>query len=197
MTDDEKRYPLAVARVVASALVHHLSPFAERISIAGSVRRERQWVKDAEIVMVPKVRYVERDLFGNDGKAIRYDTSEGIDAYNRIERFPMEVRDVESKDGEIRRIDGDRFKALVDTHTGLPIDLFIVLPPATWGCIYFIRTGPADFNKRAMKRAHAMGMQFDQGRLIMQASRRPLPTPEEEDVFRHLKANYKDPEDRK
>jgi DNA polymerase/3'-5' exonuclease PolX len=192
-----KAQPLAAARVVAEALVYHMKPFAERIEIAGSIRRGISWVKDAEIVMVPKLSHVQKDLFGDPVSEVFHDPNEGLAAYNRIERYPMEIRSVEGKDGVTRRIDGQRFKGLVDTCSGLALDLFIVRPPATWGCIFFIRTGPADWNKRAMKLAHARGLQFEGGQLLMQSTRRPLPTEEEEAVFHHLKARFKQPSDRK
>jgi DNA polymerase/3'-5' exonuclease PolX len=41
---------------------------------------------------------------------------------------------------------GPRMKQLA-LPEGIHIDLFIVRPPAQWGVIYLIRTGPADFSK--------------------------------------------------
>jgi DNA polymerase/3'-5' exonuclease PolX len=186
--------PLAVARVVADAVIYHMTPFAERIAVAGSVRRRRQYVRDIEIVMVPKVSGHDTNLFGEVERTHHHDPNEGIAAYNAIEsKHPLKLRDVLGKDDVTRRIDGDRYKSFEDTNTGIAIDLFIVRPPATWGCIYFIRTGPADWNKKAMKMAHVRGLKFDKGQLVRQSTMRPIDTPEEEDVFRLLKTMIKPP----
>jgi DNA polymerase/3'-5' exonuclease PolX len=191
--------PLAVARVVAEAVVHHLTPFASQIAIAGSVRRKRKYVSDIEIVMAPGVSGVDVDLFGVAEKQHFHDPNEGIAAYNRIEaKHPLKIRDVLGKDDVTRQIDGPRYKSFEDTNTGIAIDLFIVRPPATWGCLFFIRTGPADWNKRAMKLAHVRGLKFDKGRLVRQATTRTaLDTPTEKDVFRALKMPFKPPSARR
>lgn len=45
---------LDYAKQIAEALIEELRPYCERISIAGSIRRGKQEVKDIEIVAVPK-----------------------------------------------------------------------------------------------------------------------------------------------
>jgi DNA polymerase/3'-5' exonuclease PolX len=50
----EKRIPLAVAKNVADRFIKYLEPFASKISIAGSVRRECEYVGDIEVVVVAK-----------------------------------------------------------------------------------------------------------------------------------------------
>ena len=60
---EEKRWGLAEATRVAEALRDILEPHCERFAIAGSVRRNKLFVKDIEIVYIPKL-VAPADLFG-------------------------------------------------------------------------------------------------------------------------------------
>jgi DNA polymerase/3'-5' exonuclease PolX len=91
--------------------------------------------------------------------------------------------------GEVK--DGDRYKRLFDSKTGIQIDLFIVKPPAQWGVIFMLRTGSAEWNHRFLKRLEAMGLRMRDGRILDKKG--ALDTPEEEDVFRVAKVKWKDP----
>jgi len=42
------------AQKVADAVVKRLSPYCQRIEIAGSIRRRKPWVNDADLVLIPK-----------------------------------------------------------------------------------------------------------------------------------------------
>ena len=42
------------ARKIADAVVKRLSPYCQRIEIAGSIRRRKPWVKDVDLVLIPK-----------------------------------------------------------------------------------------------------------------------------------------------
>ena len=42
------------AQKVADAVVKHLSPYCQRIEIAGSIRRKKPWVNDVDLVLIPK-----------------------------------------------------------------------------------------------------------------------------------------------
>ena len=42
------------AQKVADAVVKHLSPYCERIEVAGSIRRRKPWVNDVDLVLIPK-----------------------------------------------------------------------------------------------------------------------------------------------
>lgn len=102
-----------------------LSPYCERMEVAGSVRRGKQQVKDLEMVIVPKI-IPSTDLFGEN------------DGYSAIESAPMD------KLGKIMK-NGKRYKQI--DLGGIMLDLFIVLPPAQFGVIFLIRVGPAEFSK--------------------------------------------------
>ena len=42
------------AQKVADAVVKHLSPYCQRIEIAGSIRRRKPWVNDVDLVLILK-----------------------------------------------------------------------------------------------------------------------------------------------
>ncbi len=54
MAETKQRIPLAEARRLAAKILNVLSPFCERIEIAGSIRRARPTVGDVDLVALPK-----------------------------------------------------------------------------------------------------------------------------------------------
>lgn len=186
------RFSREYALAHAQAIVEHMKPLCQRIEIAGSIRREKPSVKDIEIVAQPITVAVGKTLFGEATGHEPADLTSAITQYNAIERYPIEHRPV-GKDAQER--DGRRFKALCVGKDKIPVDLFIVLPPATWGVIFLLRTGSADFNIRVIERAKDLGIRLMNGRLV-DRNGREIPTYEEKDVFTALKVKYKDPKER-
>lgn len=116
-----------------------LEPFCERLAIAGSVRRREHLCSDIEVVAAPRMAA---------GDGLFPDNTE----YSLLDRRVDEL--VADPDcGWQKRLDargrgayGSKYKRL--TVDGCPVDLFIVRPPAQWGVILLIRTGPAGFSRR-------------------------------------------------
>ena len=117
----------AEAKRLADQLLAELSPVCERIEIAGGVRRQKPECHDIELVAVPKTEPM-KDIFG-----------EVVGRRNLLNEF------IESQ-GYFCDKNGDRYKRIVYTEE-LNCDLFIVLPPAQFGVIFTIRTGPWEFSK--------------------------------------------------
>jgi DNA polymerase/3'-5' exonuclease PolX len=55
-----------------------------------------------------------------------------------------------------RQAIGSRYKRL--TVHGVAVDLFSVLPPASWGVIFAIRTGPEAFSRRLVTQRRKRGL---------------------------------------
>ena len=174
------KVPWASANKTANLLIERIKPFCERVEIAGSIRREVPWVRDIEIVAIPKPAV---NLFGekdyNPGEI--YAALEG----DGLNRSTME------KKGEFYA----RFKFF-----GIYVDLFITTPEK-WGCIFLIRTGSADFSRRLMTKKWQGGylpddLYFSRGRLWSFNEGDAFYTPEEKDVFRIIGIEYVDPEQR-
>lgn len=165
------RVPLAQAECVAAAIVEALRPACERIEVAGSIRRRKPEVGDVELVAVPRLVDGPRaDLFAPPPM---------VSALNGALRILED-------DGRLiahptKPADGERYKKRVAARSGLQIDLFLVLPPAEWGPIFAIRTGPADYSAAAVSELRRRGMRCEGGTIWR--GNELLPCPEESDFF--------------
>lgn len=177
--------PLAEMLAVAVALRDELAPYCERCEIAGSIRRRKSECSDVELLAVPRF-HVERDgLFGS--KRINL-----LDEYAQrqvdLGRWQHRYSIVGTK------AFGERFKrVLVD---GVPLDLFSCLPPAQFGVLFLIRTGPAEFSRRVVTGAAGGGWMPEGWRVkdgAVYAGGNGVATPEEADVFRVLGREYIEP----
>jgi DNA polymerase/3'-5' exonuclease PolX len=181
MSVSTESLPLAKARHIADSLMNALMPGCWRIAPAGSIRREKDRVNDIEIVAIPRLSV---DIFGDPDGA--------------TELQKIIARLVES--GELKRIKGgDKYQQYVVVRHGCKLDLFLANAD-TWGCIYTIRTGSAEFSHRLVtpKSQGGLcpdGMRFSGGRLSRHGAL--LATPEEADVFRELGLDWIEPRDRK
>lgn len=209
----KRRLPLAEASALAGKLVELLRSGCERIEIAGSVRRGSPTVGDLEIVAVPKLHW-PTDLFGgHSGHPVDLlDQALGVlmsDGWRLLEtpaerggypESPMRLGikgPVVIKDSGARW--GPRFRQF--SFEGLPVDLFIVRPPAQWGVLLLIRTGPREFSRRAVTRRSLGGLLPDyavvrEGGIYRLQEGTVIPTPEEEDVFSVLGVPWIAPGDR-
>jgi DNA polymerase/3'-5' exonuclease PolX len=185
-----KRYHPEYAGVHAEAFIHDLGRYCDRIEVAGSLRRKTKDVGDVEIVCVPKSVFPQVPISGigaPQGEMI-------VPLYDAIGRVEwLEPREI---DGGFRM--GPRYRALVDKYTGVPIDLFCVLPPAQWGVIMTIRTGPAEFSQQLMMIAKRRGYRCEDGALrdVRRGNGAMVDTPEERDFFKTIGVAWKEPEDR-
>lgn len=184
-------HSLAYAAATVSDLLDLLTPACERIEIAGSVRRRRPEVKDVELVAIARME--ERpgaDLWGSP--EIVDCLSERIAVLSDVLR-PRAVI-VHRQDGteEISHRVGSAYQAL--EYAGIPVDLFIVRPPADWGVIFALRTGPGDWNTKIVTdckrffRSVAGGQVLHFGKVV--------PCPEERDFFEAIGQPWLDPWDR-
>lgn len=158
----------------------------KRVEIAGSIRRQKPEVKDIEIVAEP---YLRTDLFGAP-----LDESSKLDLM--IEKFVqlgMLKKRITSA-GNVQAY-GPKYKALALAND-VPLDLFIVRPPAQWGAVFAIRTGPGDYSKYLVTACQGMGLRCSEGRLVYPDGG-TFATPTEEDFFRGCGVPWVPPEQRK
>jgi DNA polymerase/3'-5' exonuclease PolX len=172
---------------VALSLVAALRPACERIEIAGSLRRQKATVHDVEIVAMPRLG---RDLFGEPV----LDATELDVILARLVR-----QDVLSCGDKM----GSRYKKFwvwAPDQPRIKLDLFAVLPPAQWGVILAIRTGPADFSQWIVTPRLAGGALPSHCRVLNGAVREGLigegkiiPMPEENDFLEFLGLGWIEP----
>jgi DNA polymerase/3'-5' exonuclease PolX len=185
--------PLAAAREVAGELRDLLAPACRRIEIAGSIRRERPMVSDIELVAIPRFEEADGgDLWGTRTDVDALDRrlgelrDDGVLAYRAVE--------VHRADGRVEhqtRI-GRSYQALV--YREMPVDLFIVHPPAEWGVIFAIRTGPGDWNQRIVTDCQRYLRRVENGQVWRSGQR--IPCPEEADFFAAVGQPWVEPRER-
>lgn len=123
------------ASLIANELVTQLQTATYRIEVAGSIRRGKPDVGDIELVAVP-IKEVEPDGM--------FDSTEVNRLTERIEQLIYSGR-LASHPTDPKR--GERYSKLIEPASGLQVDLFSATAE-TFGIIYLIRTGPADYSHR-------------------------------------------------
>jgi len=169
--------PMAFERAfqLAGEVHARLAPVCARLKAAGSLRRRRPLVRDLEFVCEPNT---VTDLLGESA----YDVES--------------IRQVCQRMGDIEK-SGNKYIKVVNLLgvDGLCLDLWLVTPPAQWGSILAIRTGPAELGKLAVSRMADFDLYHRDGRVVDSAGRL-YPTPEEEDFFRAARLPYLKPHER-
>lgn len=189
-----KPIPLAAAGAIAGELVAALSPGCERIAVAGSIRRQKPQVHDIELVAMPRVQAVDDGSLW--GTTVDVDLlEEGVARLVATDGLERRQVTLHRADGttEVSHRMGPRYKALV--YRGLPVDLFIVRPPAEWGVVFALRTGPGDWNTRLVTDSQRY-LRFVEGGARLRAAGRYVPCPEEEDFFAAIGQAWLDPPER-
>lgn len=191
--------PLREAGPLAESLRHALEPYCERIEVAGSIRRHRPLVNDIELVAIPRIDHDAAQGLFDVGPV-------SLEAHDRLEEAIvklrkgglLDLRAIEthraSGDVDLLRKDGPRYKALV--YGGLPVDLFIVRPPASWGVVFALRTGPGDWNIKLVTEAARRFRRVREGQVV-DIRDQVIPTPEEEDFFAAIYQPWVPPHERR
>lgn len=199
------RFARGEALVLAQRLFERLEDACEELLIAGSLRRGLAQVGDIELVAMPKMAVWQVPgqlaLFGESQTA-------------RTEHHSLldQCLDELVAEGHLHRerpftrekgLWGPKQKklwALLPKQDGqhpIPIDLFIVTPPAQWGPILTIRTGPGEFGKALMIyiERYTRWKQVE-GRLVCKHTGIEAQTPTEEDYFTAIRLPVIPPEKR-
>ncbi len=187
-TEQPMNYELAIR--YATEIIELLSPFCNRIEIAGGIRRRKQIPHDIEIVCIPRVTKttVQVGLVGEQ---------QFVDE-NRLDRC---IKDCLGsgifESGDLDKAgkkapSGPRYYRL--KYNGQKVDIFTVLPPAHWGVIFLIRTGNSDFSHWFVQAGWKDGKRVIDGQIVQNG--KALSTPEEEDAFEAMGLPWVDPIER-
>lgn len=142
------------ALLIATQVKQVLAPHCERIEIAGSIRRKKPFVKDIEIVAIPKP--YETGLFESGIAQV-------------VNKWEKVKGDLPCKYTQ-RILPG-----------GIKLDLFFATP-GNWGLIFAIRTGSKKFSHEVLgKRWVRRGYKSENGFLWYNGKQ--ILVPEEQDLF--------------
>jgi DNA polymerase/3'-5' exonuclease PolX len=160
-----KPLPWEDAFRIAGEVSKHLQPHCVRLKAAGSLRRRRPEVSDIDFVCEP--RMVTADLFGT------------------------QVADVDPIRAALVYIGtwvrgGERMMQITDVfgRAGLKCEIHLVWPPAQWGSLLAIYTGPWELGRHAVTAMQRLGYRHEDGHVVEAATGRTIPTPDEADFFR-------------
>src|SRR5712691_4090084 len=126
---EKHTYTLEEARSIAKFLTGPmLANFSERMMIVGSIRREREYVHDIDLVAIPKFEMRETWFAPKSANVLHERVLELIHGGTFLPR----VR----KDGKTMVGEGVAFVS----YEGMPLDIYYATPE-TWGGLVLIRTG--------------------------------------------------------
>ena len=157
---------LTRAKEIADSILEVLSPHCEKCEIAGSIRREKEFVKDIEIVCIPKKK--------GDSKI-------------RINPWIMATYNL----GDVVKGKLKNGKYIQINHPkGIKIDLFVTVPEI-WGTIFLIRTGPAEYSRHILTEFNKRGYKSEKGVLVNGDDQ--LMFKEESDLYNFLGQEFQEP----
>jgi len=135
-----EKFPLEAAQKQALEIAKALGPHCERIEVAGSIRRGKPWVKDIDLVAIPKMTS-KKSLFGTTTELAETDFYGAVtDAFFTL-----------SAEGQ-RLIRGCVWMA----DKRISVDIYIATAES-WATLLLIRTGSAEHNIYMCARARACG----------------------------------------
>jgi DNA polymerase/3'-5' exonuclease PolX len=177
-------FPHAFAHEIAEDFINQISAACDRIEIVGSLRRLKVGVNDIDILAIPRFIQADDDtLFGEPVQE------------NQLDKHLSELclsrdLDLDANGSKIKR-----FLKTVDGDT-VPIDLYIATEQ-TWWTLLLIRTGSRNHNVKLARRAMELQMHLKaDGSGLLTSSGSIIPIASEEEVFHHLRLEYRPPDDR-
>jgi DNA polymerase/3'-5' exonuclease PolX len=158
-TTERRRFSTEVARSVAQDFIDVLSDYCERIQIAGSLRRRKPFLKDVEIIFIPKLRAPRFE-----DKILRTDLFSEPPAINLAERAIANLLEAGliTKRPNVNGVTawGAKNKLAIHVPSGMPVDLFTATP-ANFFNYLVCRTGGEQNNIAIASAAQARGWKWN------------------------------------
>jgi DNA polymerase (family X) len=167
---------LVYGQKCAERLITWLLPFAEKIAVAGSIRRGRPEVGDVDLVAIPRTE-LDRDLLGN------------VTATRNL--MAVEVKRRAAEEGWTVEKDGESY--LVWQAKAVQVDLWFCTRK-TWGTVLMCRTGSKEHNIWLAQRAQARGGHWNPHHGLTVG--RAFMAEEENDIYLGLGLEFIQPVDR-
>lgn len=190
--EPKRQWSADLARSVANGLIELLEPHClpGMLCYAGSLRRGKAMVGDAEICYVSKIKPLRKP-----GEMFESPCLVAEEFIGRLLGGKLEARP--STDGI--RTWGDKNKLALHKATGLPVDLFREPDPEDWWRTLVIRTGPKELNLRLIAGAERQGLRlhaYGPG-FTRRETGEIVPCRSEREVFEVCGIEYLDPHERR
>lgn len=182
----KSKFPRAAAMEVAAELVRALRTvtLADRLIVAGSLRRRKAEVGDVEILYIPREHTEPDGLF--DQRTV----NESDTALEALVRSGAIAKRPNSLGSEIW---GENNKLALHVATGIPVDLFRARE-SNWFNLLVCRTGSAQYNIRIAAAAQARGWKWHPYRTgFTDAYGAVVPVRSERDAFDLVGLPYLEP----
>lgn len=174
----------AFALEIATSFVEEIGSVCEKVQIVGSLRRQRPFVNDIDIIAIPKTVDVhDASLFGGNLQVNMLDAQ--LLQLHQAGRLGMERN-------------GPRMKRFYREcqHELISIDLYIATK-TTWWTLLLIRTGSRSHNIALAGRAVDRNMHLKaDGSGVLTVTGELIPIQSEEQIFQILGVPYREPEER-
>lgn len=183
------RFSRHIALTAANEIVKILTPVCERVIVAGSLRRGKQWVGDAEILYIGQrvTRPKNGDMFAEETVCLAQLAIAELLADGVIAKRPNKIGGTTW---------GDQNKLALHVRSGLPVDLFSATEENWWNYL-ICRTGSASHNVHIAARAKQLGWTWNPyGRGFTGDGGKTYAVQSEGDLFRFLNMQFVDPQDR-
>ena len=169
---------------VAHDFLSRIQDVCTKYEIVGSLRRQRDFVNDIDILVIPKfLQTTDMTLFAEPVIVSLLD--------ERLDKL--------AADGIIRfEVNGPKLKRFAISARPKPIgiDLYVATP-STWATLLLVRTGSRNHNINLAKRANELHMILKaDGTGLLSPGGTPITMQDEIDIFRQLKTPFKLPQER-
>lgn len=173
-----KPLPLSSAIILAEGIATELSPYCERVAIAGSIRRRRPFVNDIDLVVLPKPHQTAalKDRCKRHARPVIDGPWNCIYALKSGFQLDIFIAEAQRK------------------------DLFQTLP-TNFGTLLLCRTGSKEHNIYLVERAKSLGLRWNPHHGVFASTpgaqhTRLLPSETEEEIFTALQLDFIPPEKR-
>ena len=189
---DKHPFPQEKALPIAIQLRDMLSPWceADRCVITGSLRRQKTWVGDIEILYIPKYRLLSADLFKQSASKMENTADVMLDKM-------LEAGFIETRENAVGNEMWGEQNKFARHPSGLNVDFFATDEDRWWNALV-VRTGGKQSNIQIASAARRLGWKFEAyGRGFQ--SLRGLPhhqSTSERDVFDFVRLPYLEPQKR-
>ena len=186
MTAMDRAYPYRQLEPLASNLLMALAYACHdgHLQIAGSLRRQRAWCHDIDLVAWP--RYEQQgqvaDLFGELRIQQTFTARRLAEAISRLLNEPFHIK----ANARMTRF----------IYQSVPVDIFFAEPDGSnYGALLQTRTGPAELNIKLAARAADMGLYYKAGHGLYSQEQR-VDDGTEAGIFRMLGLRWVEPPQR-